>query len=266
MELVTKSSEGDSLINMNYLSKRREKIKKNSLVHPDDWPFLSLQNINKGIAQLSAVGYRRVCSYDSRLMVSLLGTLPTELVKLIVYKMVDNDKQAAKKFMSMPVIDAFQEYQTAKSELGCYPQLKDKSVGMWFALSEEQKNKVLSFSKQSLKGEFLFADELVMTQIELDKLNELDKEVKDEYLAGQQVLVIDQSTELFLCPLSKGAIAFFGGFDLVLLGGMYAFGVPLDVASGVVVGATVLVLGGITGIFYCHAVKNFQDAAKKITL
>src|SRR5882724_10817779 len=105
MELVTTNGEGDVLIDMDALGKRQKKnnnnlaVKNGSLVSRNDWPFLSLNTIKSGLQRLPEKSYERVCAYDAKALIPVVGTLPTEIIELIVCKMFDENEEMAQDIM-----------------------------------------------------------------------------------------------------------------------------------------------------------------------
>ena len=270
MKLVT-YHEGDALINMDVLGKKKEKIRKNYLCDKD-WPFLPLNNIKSGFNRLSKRGYGLIQNCDERLLLSVVGGLPIEVITLIIYKMLDNNEKSTKKFTEMPVLRAFQEYQNVKNELPYYTEIKNKSVGMFFWLSTQERGKILSLYKPTLTARLLLTNGLAMTETEIEEINELDEEIRKEFITGQQVTVIDQGAELILFPfcLNKSFITLSAGWllaDLGIIGLLYSVGVPIDGGISVgIIGGTVFSLGIISGGIYCRVVNDFKDTAQTITL
>jgi len=215
MDVVTLNKENDVLIEMGYLAKRQQKINNGSLVRHTDWPFISLQKLTSNIKKVPRKVIKQIYKDKSPSLLGMIYALPQETIESIVGKMLDDDEIAIKLFMNMPIIHAFKHYQDAKAKLTLYPQMKDKSVGIFFRTSEEQKQKILSVVKPKTITQFFLGEKTAMTQEELEELNELDTETRDEFVVGQEVVVVDRKIDI--CLLKIGCFSLAG---CTALGGM----------------------------------------------
>jgi hypothetical protein len=230
--------EGNALITMNHPVILYKSANNTFSEFTTKWKSLPLLNAQKVIQCFPQEKINQINKIKPFSLVSAMRELPLEITEQIVSAMLDYDKQATEMFMNMPVIDAFQQYQEAKNELAVSPQMNNKSMGMFFRMKEEQKAIVMSTLKPSLKSRLFLNSTVALTEEQLEELQALNNDIRNEFIAGQEISTIskqaDNNFSLIIGQISVFLFAFGSGLnalDISLLSNPPIDGAAIRTAS-----------------------------------
>lgn len=266
----------DTVIELTLLGKSKTHgNKQKRLVRCDDWPFLPYQNIKQGLKRLPKTSYGVICECSSKKrLLCAVGTLPKEITRHIICKMLDEDTLATDQFMAMPLVCAFQRFHHVKEKLTEHSQFNDKSVGLFFRMTEQQEQALGLLVRPSIKAQ-LFFDDIALTDQDLKQLNDLDEDIWDEFLAGQEIVVLDPEAnarvECSFPAREKKVFLLGGGLILIVesgIGGfLYGLGAMDLQTAGIVVGGATGAGVVLLGVMFCSIfIDSLRRTAQRVTL
>jgi hypothetical protein len=248
--------------------------KQKRLVRCNDWPFLPYQNIKQGLRHLSKRSYKKISEFEEPFLLSAVGSLPKEITRHIIFKRLNEDTLATDQFMAMPLVCAFQRFHYVKEKLTKHSQFNDKSVGLFFRMTEQQEQALGLLVRPSIKSRFFF-EQVAITDEDLKSLNDLDENIRQEFMGGQEVIILDPEANARMeCSFSareKKILCLAGGGIIAVegcLGGLlYGIGAADLQTVGVIAGSTTA--GGIAFLgcfFFAVFVDALKRTAQRVTL
>ncbi len=120
--------------------------------------------------------------------------------------MLDEDERATSLLMAMPLMCAFQQYKKARLECDNDLRLENRSAGMFFRMSPEEKQMIKSFVRPTRQAQLFFDNNIAMTQEQLEEFNILDDDIRKEFIAGREIIIRDRTADKVLSCLFSGKL------------------------------------------------------------